>query len=42
MRLLILLAAALLLAGCHKTIKEANAPQPLPTEHHTSAPTLSI
>ena len=42
MRLLILLAAALLLTGCHKTIKEAHAPQPHPKAHHTSAPTLSI
>jgi hypothetical protein len=40
MRLLILLAALLLLGGCRKTIHEADAP---PARHpHTSGATFSI
>jgi hypothetical protein len=40
MRLLILLAAALLLSGCRKTIHEAHAPAPRPP--YTSGATFSI
>jgi hypothetical protein len=39
MRLLILLAAVLLLGGCRKTIHEADAQQQQP---HTSGATFSI
>jgi uncharacterized lipoprotein YajG len=44
MRLLILLAAALLLGGCRKTIHEANAPalHQQQQEPYTSGATFSI